>query len=144
MKEMKKTKLIISILFIILIVAEICIGTYMAYSYCMEETENLGVALLLIFTPIYGIFILIPELEIWHVILYFVSDKKRKRVYKTILNIIEDILAVGILFFTLNEFLHFLPYDPFDNTIGLVWSIITIIYAVLKFIHFTVWAIKEA
>lgn len=141
---MKKAKLIISILFILLIVVEICIGTYAVYCDYMQETENLGVALLYISASIYGTLILISELEIWHVILYFVSNKKRKRVYKTILNSIESILAVGILFFTLNEFLHFLPYDPFDNTIGWVWSIITIIYISVKFIHFIVWAIKEA
>lgn len=142
--NMKKAKLIISILFILLIVVEICIGTYAVYCDYMQETENLGVALLYISASIYGTLILISELEIWHVILYFVSNKKRKRVYKTILNSIESILAVGILFFTLNEFLHFLPYDPFDNTIGWVWSIITIIYISVKFIHFIVWAIKEA
>lgn len=137
---MKKAKLIISILFIILIVAEICIGTYIAYSYCMEETEKLGVALFFIFAPIYGTLILIPELEFWHVILYFVSDKKSKKVYKTVFNIIEGILAVSILFFTFDDFLNFSPIKLPAN----IFWILPIIYAAVKFIHFIVWAIKEA
>ena len=138
--KMKKARLIISIIFSLLIVAEICIGTYMVYSYCMEETEKLGVVLLLIFAPIYGTLILIPELEFWHVILYFVSDKKSKKVYKTVLNIIEGILAISILFFTLNDFFNFWSIELFQH---LNWIWLSIIYFAVKFAHFCVWSLKD-
>lgn len=139
---MKKAKLIISILFILLIIAEICILSYSTYSDFMKGTDDdiFGNAFDLGIATIAGALIIIPELEIWHVILYFVSDKKRKRVYKTILNIIEDILAVGILFFTFDDIFHFLPIKISEN-IFWIWLIM---YAAVKFIHFTVWAIKEA
>ena len=137
---MKKTKLIISILFIILIVAEICIGTYIAYCDYMSETEKLGQALLTMLAPALGTLILIPELEIWHIILYFVSDKKCKKVYKTVMNSIEGILAVGILFFAFDDFFNFSPIKLSEN-IFWIWLIT---YAAVKFIHFTVWEIKEA
>ena len=139
---MKKARLIISILFIILIIAEICILSYSTYSDFMKGTDDdiFGNAFDLGIATIAGALIIIPELEIWHVILYFVSDKKRKRVYKTILNIIEDILAVGILFFTFDDIFHFLPIKISEN-IFWIWLII---YAAVKFIHFAVWAIKEA
>lgn len=139
---MKKARLIISILFIILIIAEICILSYSTYSDFMKGTDDdiFGNAFDLGIATIAGALIIIPELEIWHVILYFVSDKKRKRVYKTILNIIEDILAVGILFFTFDDIFHFLPIKISEN----IFWIGLITYTVVKFIHFTVWAIKEA
>ena len=137
---MKKAKLIISILFILLIIAEICIGTYAVYCDYMRETENLGKALTTMLAPVMGTLILIPELEIWHVILYFVSDKKCNKVYKTVMNSIEGILAVGILFFTFDDIFYFLPIKISEN-IFWIWLII---YAAVKFIHFAVWAIKEA
>ena len=137
---MKKAKLIISILFILLIIAEICIGTYAVYCDYMRETENMGVALLLIFAPIYGTLILIPELEFWHIILYFVSDKKSKKVYKTVLNIIEGILAISILFFIINDFFDFWSIEFFQH---LNWIWLVIIYFAVKFAHFCVWSLKD-
>lgn len=137
---MKKAKLIISILFILLIIAEICIGTYAVYCDYMQETENLGVALLYISASIYGTLILISELEIWHVILYFVSDKKSKKVYKTVLNIIEGILAISILFFILNDFFDFWSIEFFQH---LNWIWLIIIYFAVKFAHFCVWSLKD-
>lgn len=138
--NMKKARLIISFLFIILIVVEICIGTYAVYCDYMQETEKLGVALLYISASIYGTLILISELEIWHVILYFVSDKKSKKVYKTVLNIIEGILAVSILFFTLNDFFNFWSIELFQH---LNWIWLSIIYFAVKFAHFCVWSLKD-
>ena len=137
---MKKVRLIISIIFSLLIVAEICIGTYILHRDYMNETENLGKALTIMLAPALWTLILIPELEIWHVILYFVSDKKSKKVYKTVFNTIEGILAVSILFFTFDDFFNFSPIKLPAN----IFWIGLITYAAVKFIHFIVWAIKEA
>ena len=137
---MKKVRLIISIIFSLLIVAEICIGTYILHRDYMNETENLGKALTIMLAPALGTLILIPELEIWHVILYFVSDKKSKKVYKTVLNIIEGILAVSILFFTLNDFFNFWSIELFQH---LNWIWLSIIYFAVKFAHFCVWSLKD-
>ncbi len=133
--KMKKSKLIISIIFIILIVVEICIGTYILHRDYMNETENLGKALTNMLAPVMGTLILIPELEIWHVILHFVSDKKYKKVNKTVINSIEGILAIGILFFNFDSIFYFLPIKISEN-IFWIWLII---YAVVKFIHLFVW-----
>ena len=73
----------------------------------MNETENLGKALTTMLAPVMGTLILIPELEIWHVILHFVSDKKYKKVNKTVINSIEGILAIGILFFNFDSIFLF-------------------------------------
>ena len=137
---MKKVRLIISIIFSLLIVAEICIGTYILHRDYMNETENLGKALTIMLAPALWTLILIPELEIWHVILYFVSDKKSKKVYKTVLNIIEGILAVSILFFTLNDFFNFWSIELFQH---LNWIWLSIIYFAVKFAHFCVWSLKD-
>lgn len=133
--KMKKSKLIISIIFITLIVFEICIGIYILHRDYIDETEKLGKALTTMLAPALGTLILIPELEIWHVILYFVSDKKCKKVNTTVINSIEGILAVGILFFTFDSIFYFLPIKISEN----VFWIWLIIYAAVKFIHLFVW-----
>ena len=140
---MKKARLIISIIFSLLIVVEICILSYSTYSDLMKGTDDDilgGNAFTLGIATIEGALIIIPELEIWHIILYFISDKKCKKVYKTIMNSIEGIFAVGILFFAFDDFFNFSPIKLSEN-IFWIW-IIT--YAAVKFIHFTVWEIKEA
>lgn len=138
---MKKTKLIISIIFIILIIAEICILSYSTYSDFMDGPDDdiFGDVFLFEFAIVVGSFIIIPELEIWHIILYFVSNKKCKKVYKTILNSIEGVIVVGLLLFILNDFFNFLSIDLSEN----IFWIGLITYAAVKFIHFIVWSIKE-
>lgn len=138
---MKKSKLIISILFIILIVVEICIGAYLTYCDFMDGPDDdiFGDVFLFESAIVVGSFIIIPELEIWHIILYFVSDKKCKKVYKTILNSIEGVIVVSLFIFILNDFFNFLSIDLSEN----IFWIGLITYAAVKFIHFTVWEIKE-
>lgn len=106
--NMKKARLIISFLFIILIVVEICIGTYAVYCDYMQETEKLGVALLYISASIYGTLILISELEIWHVILYFVSDKKSKKYTRPFLIQLKEYFRSAFCFLLSMIFLIFL------------------------------------
>lgn len=81
----KKSKLII-----ILIVAEICILFYLLYCDSMNGTNDdiFGNTFDFAIVTVVGTLILIPELEIWHIILYFVLDNNCKKVYKTIINFI--------------------------------------------------------
>lgn len=131
---MKKSKVLVSILFILLITVEIVL-----LMWPFEPMDNLMFRLSIFLITL----LTVPEIEIWHFILYCITRKKNNRTYKTFFNIISFILSIGVLIFNL-------PMHMICNIIGdlklqeTVWLALFGIYLVIKFIYFIVWAIKEA
>lgn len=136
---MKKAKLIISILFILLIISEILYSTW----EISLITDNISLGLAIAMEPILLSLIIIPELEIWHFILYLISWKKSNRTYKKIFNITSFILTIGIVFSELQMFSIFTIISDFKLQ-EIICFVTFGIYIIIKFIHFIVWAEKEA
>lgn len=135
---MKKTKFIISFLFILLIITEILYSMWQTSLI----TDNISIGLAIAMEPLLLSIFIIPELEIWHFILYLISWKKNNRTYKKFFNITSFILTIGIIFSELQMFSFFTIISDFKLQ-EIICFVTFGIYLIIKFIHFIVWAEKE-
>lgn len=135
---MKKTKFIISFLFILLIITEILYSMWQTSLI----TDNISLGLAIAMEPLLLSIFIIPELEIWHFILYLISWKKNNRTYKKFFNITSFILTIGIIFSELQMFSFFTIISDFKLQ-EIICFVTFGIYLIIKFIHFIVWAEKE-
>ena len=135
---MKKTKFIISFLFILLIITEILYSMWQTSLI----TDNISIGLAIAMEPLLLSIFIIPELEIWHFILYLISWKKNNRTYKKFFNITSFILTIGIIFSELQMFSFFTIISDFKLQ-EIICFVTFGIYLIIKFIHFIVWAENE-
>lgn len=118
-------KKVIIIAFAVLIIASAIFvnGIFIVDS---DEDDIFGDSLSLFFQILFNIFILVPELDWFYNIMYFVSDKKQKN--KTILNIMAGICSAGML-------VSFLFFDLFLKQAEVFIILFLLIYILIRIIY---------
>lgn len=141
----RKIKIIVSVLFILLILT-----TAFACIYAITDSSESGefegiIALVNYFFALIAFAVVFLEVDLWHIAMYFLTDKGRKKTYKNVFNTAELIMILVLFIFilcpTLKDIISI--NQTLLKIVGIIGEPLIIIYALVKLVHLFFYSIKE-